>query len=96
MAGVGVAAGIAWFLGGLVVAYNGFAISTLGIALGGLSYLLLLLSLLVLAALMWRRAGKELAKPDARSPIIQKEPKARLIRPLDNDLQPSALLQLWR
>jgi hypothetical protein len=67
---VGVAAGIAWFLSGLVVAYNGFAISTLGIALGGLSYLLLLLWLLVLAALMWRRAGKELAKPDARSPVI--------------------------
>jgi hypothetical protein len=67
---VGFAAGIAWFLNGLVVAYNGFSISTLGAVLGGLSYLLLLVWMLVLAALMWRRAGRELAKPDARSPVI--------------------------
>jgi Domain of unknown function (DUF4386) len=67
---VGVAAGLAWFLSGLAVAYNGFAISTLGTALGGLSYILLFVWLLILAALMWRRAGKELAKPDARSPVI--------------------------
>jgi hypothetical protein len=61
---------MAWFLSGLVVAYNGFSISTLGAVLGGLSYLLLLVWMLVLAALMWRRAGRELAKPDARSPVI--------------------------